>query len=343
MTRLSIGDFATATGLTPKALRLYDEMGLVRPAAVEASNGYRWYEPTQVEGARLVAQLRLVGMPLARIQEVLGLQPEFRPAELRSWWRQVEADHAARRTRLALLVASTGEEQMMQIDQEIQPLVAARSGRGARELQLDVHHIGCRVHAVADGFGQDAGLARAVADALAGMAEPVGTLDPFGFLDAVVARVAAAVAARDGAGTTLTLLLIGDDRAAIAHLGDSRAHLVREGSVERLTRDHSFVQALVDEGRLTPEEARVEDGRARITRALSGEQPAEADVTIVAVRPGDRFVLTTDGVHAVLPARELAELLTRPDDPESVAGAVEAAVLERGAPDNYGVVVVELP
>lgn len=344
MTRLSIGEFAAATGLTAKALRLYDGMGVVRPAAVDEGTGYRWYEPGQVADARLVAQLRLVGMPLARIQEVVRLDPEFRAAELRSWWRQIEAEHLARRARLALLVASTGEEQMMRIDQEIHPKVAVRSGRGQRELQLDVGHEGRRVYAVADGFGSDPALPKAVATALQAQGEPpIDTFDPLDFLDAAVARVAAAVSPYADAGTTLTMLLVGADRAAIAHVGDTRAHLVRDGSLERLTRDHSFVQSLVEEGRLTPEEARVEEDRALITRALAAPLPAESDVAIVAARPGDRFVLTTDGVHAVLPAQELAGLLTRAVDPESVVAAVEAAVGEHGAPDNYCIVVVDLP
>ncbi len=73
MTFLSIGDFARASGLTAKALRLYDELELVVPAKVDELNGYRWYAPEQLERARLVASLRLIGMPLYRIREVVGL------------------------------------------------------------------------------------------------------------------------------------------------------------------------------------------------------------------------------------------------------------------------------
>lgn len=349
MARMSIGEFAAEAGLTPKALRLYDEMGLVRPATVEETNGYRWYEPTQVEGARLVAQLRLVGMPLARIQQVLRLPPESRAAELLSWWRQVESDHAVRRARLAFLAESTGKEQMMQFDQNGQTTVASRSGRGRRDLELDAVFRGVRLFAVADGFGDDSGLPDAVVIALGEVGEPEGALDPLTFLDTTVARVAEAVARRPEsiahrpeAGTTLTVLLLGEGRAAIAHLGDTRVHLVRDGRLERLTRDHSFVQALVDEGRLTPEEARLEEDRALISRALTARAPAEADLSIVATRPGDRFVLTTDGVHAVLPGRLLADLLTSTDSAEEVARSVETAVLGEGAPDNYAVLVVDL-
>src|SRR5262245_57038833 len=93
---LTIGDFARASGLTPKALRLYDELGLLRPAEVDETNGYRYYDPDQLDGARLVARLRLVGMSLERIRRVAELPAEARSSELLSYWRQVDADHASR-------------------------------------------------------------------------------------------------------------------------------------------------------------------------------------------------------------------------------------------------------
>jgi protein phosphatase len=76
MEQMTIGEFAREAGLTAKALRLYDEMGLIAPAAVDAATGYRYYRPDQLERARLVASLRLVGMPLARIREVADLPRE---------------------------------------------------------------------------------------------------------------------------------------------------------------------------------------------------------------------------------------------------------------------------
>ena len=104
MTYLSIGDFARASGLTAKALRLYDELELVVPAKVDDHNGYRWYAPEQLERARLVASLRLIGMPLYRIREIAALGGVARAAEVTAYWRQVEADHRSRRAVVSSLV-----------------------------------------------------------------------------------------------------------------------------------------------------------------------------------------------------------------------------------------------
>ncbi|MDT7743473.1 MAG: family protein phosphatase, partial [Actinomycetota bacterium] len=84
--RMTIGEFAVAAGLTPKALRLYDELGLLRPARVDPTTGYRSYLPAQLERARLVAALRRVGMPLARIGGIGELPPAAAAADLAAWW-----------------------------------------------------------------------------------------------------------------------------------------------------------------------------------------------------------------------------------------------------------------
>ena len=104
MERMTIGEFAREAGLTAKALRLYDEMGLIAPAEVDPSTGYRYYGPDQLERARLVACLRLVGMPLARIRQVADLPREAAAAAVTSYWRQVEADTRTRRARVQALV-----------------------------------------------------------------------------------------------------------------------------------------------------------------------------------------------------------------------------------------------
>src|SRR4051812_8698461 len=161
MNRMTIGDFARATGLTPKALRLYDEMGLVRPAEVDEYSGYRYYRQDQLGRARLVARLRLVGMPLDRIAVLADLPAGARAAELLSYWRQVEADTRSRRSRVAALVEEMSrEEKDMWIDDTPHPTVAVRAGIGARDAQLDALMTGERVYAVADGFGSDPDLAR---------------------------------------------------------------------------------------------------------------------------------------------------------------------------------------
>jgi len=341
---MTIGDFARASGLTPKALRLYDDLGLLRPAAVDEVNGYRYYDPDQLDRARLVARLRLVGMSLDRIRAVADLPAAARSAELLSYWRQVEADHASRRDQVAVLVEqSRGRESGMLIDQVAHPSVASRIGVGQRDHQLDAFVVGTRLFAVADGFGAEPSPAQAVLEVIRPCDDLQGAVDPLTLLDEAVTRAASTVADRPDSGCTLTALILGDSQAALAHVGDSRLFLVREGKLQRLTRDHTFVQSLVDEGRLTPEEARAHKDRALLNRAIAHEAPPAPDISVHHVRPGDRFVLTTDGVHGVLPAAVVADLLTESGDAEQVAASVEAAVVDAGAPDNYCVVVVDVP
>jgi DNA-binding transcriptional MerR regulator len=93
---VSIGEFARLSRLSPKALRLYDELGLLVPAEVDAETGYRWYADTQLERARVVASLRRIRVPLARIRDVLAQDPATAAEEIRAYWAGAEAEHAAR-------------------------------------------------------------------------------------------------------------------------------------------------------------------------------------------------------------------------------------------------------
>ena len=101
---MSIGEFGQASRLSPKALRLYDELGLLVPARVDPESGYRWYELGQLERARKVALLRRIGVPLARIREILGRTPEAAAQEIAGYWSEAEAEHAARRELAGTLV-----------------------------------------------------------------------------------------------------------------------------------------------------------------------------------------------------------------------------------------------
>jgi protein phosphatase len=353
--RMSIGDFARATALTPKALRLYDDMGLVRPAEVDEYSGYRYYRAEQLDRARLVARLRLIGLPLDRIAVLADLPAGARAAELLSYWRQVEADTSSRRAMVAVLVEQMRSEEndmtdTMMLSDLSHPSVASRAGIGVRDTQLDALLTGTRVFAVADGFGSDPDLAGRALRELSALDAVSGVVDPVRLVDEAVTAAATAVAEGtaerapdDTSGCTLTALVLGDAQAAVAHVGDSRAYLVRDGRLVRLTRDHTSVQSLVDEGRLTEDEARVHDRRAILNRALLPAGSALPDISLHPVTPGDRFVLTTDGVHAVLTPADLAELLVEAAPPEQVAARVASAVEAAGSPDNYGVVVVDLP
>lgn len=97
MEPMSISEFARRSRLSPKALRLYDEMGLLPPARVDASTGYRYYGTDQIESARLIAALRQLGIPFAEIKVVLDLEPEMAAERVADYWSAVETEHAARR------------------------------------------------------------------------------------------------------------------------------------------------------------------------------------------------------------------------------------------------------
>lgn len=352
---LSIGEFAQASGLTPKALRLYDDLGLLPPAQVDAASGYRRYRPDQLAQARLVARLRLVGMPLARIRSVLAASPAGAAAEIHGYWRQVESDHIARRGMVRGLVQELTEKEptIMTHDPTPRATAAARRGQGARALQQDAAYLGNRLFAVADGFGSTDRAAATVLAAVnsldaAGDGPSPGDTDPFTALSSAVARAAAALrddAPESGAedGSTITAVWLRGRQAYSAHIGDTRLYLVRDGELRQVTRDHTLVAGLVEEGRLSLDEARSHPHRMLLNRAVAPSSPdVEPDLAVTAVEPGDRLVLTTDGVHAVLPADVLERICASEVTPDEAAERVAAAVEDEGAPDNHHIVVVDL-
>lgn len=142
MEQLSIGEFARRSGLTAKALRLYDELSLLRRDRVDPFTGYRWYAPAQIDRARLVARLRLIGMPLARIRVVTGLPPGAAAMEISAFWRQAEADTASRRDIVTSLVDDlrTRETIMDNTGPTLTLRSAWRLGQGVRATQQDVRH-----------------------------------------------------------------------------------------------------------------------------------------------------------------------------------------------------------
>jgi DNA-binding transcriptional MerR regulator len=101
---MTIGEFARVSRLSAKALRLYDELGLLPPAQVDPDSGYRWYAAGQLDNTRLVASLRQIGVPLAQIQLILSLEPEAAAAHVGAYWSGAEADHAARRDLAGYLI-----------------------------------------------------------------------------------------------------------------------------------------------------------------------------------------------------------------------------------------------
>ncbi|MGN6251345.1 MAG: PP2C family protein-serine/threonine phosphatase [Marmoricola sp.] len=145
----------------------------------------------------------------------------------------------------------------------------------------------------------------------------------------------------EGTSTTLTAALFDGSRLCVAHVGDSRGYLLRDGVLEQLTKDHTFVQSLVDEGRITEDEARTHPHRNLILRAVDGVHEPEADVSAHELLPGDRVLLCSDGCSGALDEATMAQLLTL-DPLDQAAPALVTAALEAGSSDNVTVVLAEL-
>ncbi|QIM22354.1 serine/threonine-protein phosphatase [Phycicoccus sp. HDW14] len=146
----------------------------------------------------------------------------------------------------------------------------------------------------------------------------------------------------DGMGTTLIAMLRTGDRIVLAHIGDSRAFMVRDGQVTQVTKDHSFVQNLVDEGRITAEEATTHPQRSLVTRVLTGAADDEPDLVVRQGKAGDRYVIASDGLTDYVARDTVDDVLTSTADPGECADRLVALALRAGAPDNVTVVVGDL-
>ncbi|MFE3162090.1 MerR family transcriptional regulator [Streptomyces sp. NPDC059224] len=347
---LTIGAFAKACRLSPKALRLYDELDLLRPARVDPETGYRYYAAEQLEAARLVAWLRRLGMPLARIREVCGLPAGRAAQEIRAYWARVEAETAVRGDLAAFLVDHLSGESRRDTTAMLELRYAAHSDRGhVRPANQDTVYAGRRLLAVADGCGAAGASASAAAvralkfleDAELSAGNVLNLLD-----DAVRSAREAVREAAEGstdAGTTLTALLWTGSRLALVHIGDSRAYLLRDGELFRITHDHSVVQSLIDEGRLAPEEAGSHPQRMLLAKALSGgASSGTPDLKLHEARGGDRYLLCSDGLSREVCDRRIRELLGGGGELADVArGLVDEANAVGGA-DNVSVVVADV-
>lgn len=147
---------------------------------------------------------------------------------------------------------------------------------------------------------------------------------------------------RAGMGTTITAAYVGEEELSIAHVGDSRLYLLREGSFERLTRDHSLVDELVREGKLTPEEADVHPQRSIITRALGPEPDVDVDSMTWRARAGDIYLLCSDGLTSMVPEKRVGEIVRGADSLESAGRALIEAANAAGGRDNITVVLFRL-
>lgn len=171
------------------------------------------------------------------------------------------------------------------------------------------------------------------ADLLAALADAVNRADR---------AVRAHATDADQPATTLTALVRRGTRLALVHVGDSRAYLLRGGELSRLTQDHTYVQTLVDQGRLTPAEALAHPQRALLARALGAGAEVEADLALRTALPGDRYLLCSDGLSAVVDPGALHAALAEADDPAAAVERLVEQAYAAGAPDNIACVVADL-
>lgn len=228
---------------------------------------------------------------------------------------------------------------------------AARSDRGlVRSNNQDSVYAGPRLLAVADGMGGHAGgevASKVVIAAVAPLDDDEPGHDLLAQLeDALLAgndaiiELVAQEPELSGMGTTLTAVLFAGTRLGLAHVGDSRAYLLRDGTLTQITKDDTFVQSLIDEGRLTEEEAAHHPQRSLILRALNGDD-VEPSLTVREARAGDRYLLCSDGLSGVVSTDTLDEGL-RIADPQECADRLIELALRSGGPDNITVIVADV-
>jgi len=145
-----------------------------------------------------------------------------------------------------------------------------------------------------------------------------------------------------GMGTTVTALLAEDAKAHVVHVGDSRAYLYRNGALQQLTEDHTLVQRMVREGRLTPEQARNHPQRSIVTRVLGVDEDLQVDELTLDVHPGDRFLLCSDGLTGMLDEDRIAGILEAEGDPQAAADQLVREANREGGEDNITVILVDV-
>ncbi|MEJ3742465.1 protein phosphatase 2C domain-containing protein [Actinomycetes bacterium KLBMP 9797] len=228
---------------------------------------------------------------------------------------------------------------------------AARSDRGLiRDGNQDSVYAGPRLLAVADGMGGMAAgdvASNIVIAAMAPLDEDVpgdALVDALrGAVDTANQQLRDTVDANphlEGMGTTLTATLFTGSKLGLVHIGDSRAYLLRDGEFAQITKDDTYVQMLVDEGRISPEEASSHPQRSLLTRALDGRD-IDPEYSVRQVLPGDRYMICSDGLSGVVSAETIADTMREFTDPQQCVERLVQLALRGGGPDNITVVIAD--
>jgi protein phosphatase len=216
----------------------------------------------------------------------------------------------------------------------------------------DSAYAGPHLLAVADGMGGHAAGEVASAAAITTIAR-LDAKDPGPDLLSPLADAVATASLRlqelvisdpavEGLGTTLTAMLWREGYAALCHIGDSRAYLLRDGQFVQITHDHTVVQSLADEGEITEDDIATHPYRSLLLRALDGRTIAEPDLASFETYPGDRFLLCSDGLSGVVTEQALHQTLALIGDPDKAALRLVELSIAAGAPDNVTCIVADV-
>ena len=223
-----------------------------------------------------------------------------------------------------------------------------------RSSNQDSGYAGVNLFFVADGMGGHAGgdIASAIASQHIALAdEPLETSGEaeqklIDYIYQAKQKIDASVKqhpAITGMGTTLSALMVTGTKVTIAHIGDSRIYLARDGVVKQITSDHTFVQRLVDTGRITEEEALTHPRRSVLMRVLGDiEKFPEVDIDTYETKPGDRWMACSDGLSGVVPQQLMENIMISKVDVKEACELLVGEALEFGAPDNVTVVLVDV-
>ncbi len=352
---MAIGEFSKRSGLSPKRLRTYTAAGLLVPAAVDSGSGYRYYVPQQLHDARLIDALRTAGVPVADVAPFLR---DRSGAQLEAWAHGVRADAARRQAaleRVRQLLALDAAPSSTAIHEcsgrdEMMLRTAARTDIG-RVRPTNQDAVLCQDHivGVADGIGgapageTASSLALAVLDA-AFTGRSVDELEVgVRAANRAIFERASADDDLEGMGTTLCAVgLTRDGRFAVVNVGDSRAYLLRDGELHRLTQDHSIVGDLVRRGELTEEEARDHPHRSVLARAVGVGPTVDVDAAVRAAGPGDRVLLCSDGLINEVGQEQIAAVMVTAQDLADIPDTLVDLALANGGHDNVAVVVADV-
>jgi serine/threonine protein phosphatase PrpC len=352
---LSIGDFSDRCGLSAKMLRSYAAAGLLVPAAVDGSSGYRYYSTGQLHRARIIALLRRAGIAVDQIAMFFA-NPDA--VQLDCWDRVIVSESTARRQALAQARAALA---LAHAPPPAQPEASIKGAEvshayvtgtathiGGRDTNQDAVLVSDDLLAVADGLG---GLQRGdVASRLA-----LDTFDAAFAADRSISGLLTAGREANRAvwqqangqdatmGTTLAALALTSDGAAVVlHVGDSRLYRFRAGRLEQLTHDHTVIADLIRGGELSEEDAHTHPYRHVLTRAIGVAPEVDIDYAGVTCEPGDRLLLCTDGLFNALSPDQLNIVLASDAEPQKSADQLVTSAVECDAEDNVTVLIIDV-